>query len=124
MILNFANGDMVGHTGIFEAAVKAVEAVDECLGEVIETILKYNGKALVTADHGNAEEMIYYDTGEPNTTHTINDVACILVSNEDLNIKNGTDEYKLSLSDVAPTILELLGIDIPAEMTGTSLIDN
>jgi 2,3-bisphosphoglycerate-independent phosphoglycerate mutase len=122
IILNFANGDMVGHTGILNAAVQAVETVDKCLGDVIEALKNVNGKALVTADHGNAEEMIYYDTGEPHTTHTINDVACILVTDEDLEIRQSTEDNALSLSDIAPTILELLGIKKPTEMTGESLI--
>ena len=122
IILNFANGDMVGHTGKIDAAVKAVETVDKCLGEVIEAILKVNGKALVTADHGNAEQMIYYDTGDPHTTHTTNNVALVLVSNEKFKIRQAEENDGLCLCEVAATILDLLGIEKPDEMTGESLI--
>ena len=122
IILNFANGDMVGHSGKLDAAIKAVETVDKCLGEVIDAILKVGGKALVTADHGNAEQMIYYDTGERHTTHTTNNVALVLVSNEEFKIRQADKNDGLSLSEVAPTILDLLGIEIPEDMTGESLI--
>lgn len=115
--LNFANIDMVGHTGIFEAAVKAVEAVDKCIGRIIEALKETGGVALITADHGNAEEMIDLNTGEPHTAHTSNPVKCIYYGNDEIKaLRNG------KLCDVAPTILELLGISKPQDMTGKSLL--
>jgi 2,3-bisphosphoglycerate-independent phosphoglycerate mutase len=115
--LNFANMDMVGHTGIFEAAVKAVEAVDKCVGRIVEALDEKGGVALITADHGNAEEMIDPKTGEPHTAHTSNPVKCIYMGNHKVKtLRNG------KLSDVAPTVLELLDIPKPQEMTGRSLI--
>ncbi|MDI9394737.1 MAG: 2,3-bisphosphoglycerate-independent phosphoglycerate mutase [Euryarchaeota archaeon] len=117
IILNFANMDMVGHTGIFEAAVKAVEAVDNCVGRVVDALIKAGGIALITADHGNAEQMENPDTGQPHTTHTSNPVKCIYTGNHGVKaLENG------KLSDLAPTILDLLGIPKPEEMTGKSLI--
>ncbi len=115
--LNFANPDMVGHTGVFEAAVKACEVVDECAAAVINTALENDYDIIVIADHGNADCMINED-GTPNTAHTTNLVPCVLVSN------TFTGELKDSgkLGDIAPTILALMGIAQPAEMTGTSLI--
>lgn len=115
VILNFANCDMVGHTGIFSAAVKAVETVDECLGKVLESIEKAGGCALVTADHGNADCMAAED-GTPFTAHTTNEVPLILVGRRAALEKGGR------LCDIAPTMLELLGLPIPAEMTGKSLL--
>ena len=119
MIINLANCDMVGHTGDYEAAKTAVEVVDECVGALVEAILSENKIALITADHGNAEEMIDYKTGIPKTSHTKNPVEFIYVA-EDYNnvqlIKRGT------LSDIAPTILYLLSIEKPAEMTSNNLI--
>ena len=115
IILNFANCDMVGHTGVLEAAVKAVEAVDSCVGLVMDAIQKAGGIAIITADHGNAEKMLD-EEGRPFTAHTTNLVPIILCK----------DEYTLhdgALCDVAPTMLELLGLDQPSEMTGKSLID-
>ena len=117
IILNYANPDMVGHTGSLPAAIKAIETIDECVGKVVETILAHNGTMLITADHGNAEQMIDYKTGEPHTAHTTNPVPLILVTeNEDLKIKSG------KLADLAPTILELLNIEKPKEMTGESIL--
>ncbi len=117
IVLNFANMDMVGHTGVFEAAVKAVEAVDTCLGRIVEALKEKEGIALITADHGNAEQVINSKTGEPFTAHTSNPVKCIYFGNGDIKaLKNG------KLSDIAPTILELLGIPKPEEMTGKSLL--
>ncbi len=116
IVQNFANMDMVGHTGIFEAAVKAVEAVDKCVGRIIETLKEKGGVALITADHGNAEEMIDLKTGEPHTAHTSYPVKCIYFGNDGIKaLRNG------KLCDVAPTLLELLGIPKPQEMTGISL---
>jgi 2,3-bisphosphoglycerate-independent phosphoglycerate mutase len=117
MILNFANADMVGHTGIFEAAEKAVEVVDACAKKVITAILAKGGKVIVTADHGNAEKMIDYQTHMPFTAHTSNQVKCILVGAGDVSLRDGG-----RLADVAPTLLDLMGLPVPAEMTGKSLI--
>ena len=116
-ILNFANCDMVGHTGDYSAAVKAVETVDRCLGEVIEQILAMDGSVLITADHGNAEKMTD-ENGNPWTAHTTNPVPLILVSKkyEKVTLAEG------SLADVAPTLLEMAGLAVPKEMTGKSLI--
>lgn len=113
--LNFANGDMVGHTGVMAAAIKACEAVDKCVKEVIETALANNYTTLIIADHGNCETMINPD-GSPNTAHTTNPVPIILVDAELKTIHNGV------LGDIAPTILELMGIQKPEVMTGKSLL--
>jgi 2,3-bisphosphoglycerate-independent phosphoglycerate mutase len=113
--LNFANGDMVGHTGIMEAAIKACEAVDVCVKQVIETALANNYTTIIIADHGNCETMINPD-GSPNTAHTTNPVPIIMVDKEQIPIHNGV------LGDIAPTILELMGIEKPLVMTGNSLL--
>ena len=118
IILNFANPDMVGHTGSLSAAIKAVETVDECVGRIAKIIEEKKGNLIITADHGNADQMIDYKTGEPHTAHTTNPVPLILVTeNNKLKIKEG------KLADLAPTMLELLGIEKPEEMTGESLIE-
>jgi 2,3-bisphosphoglycerate-independent phosphoglycerate mutase len=117
IILNFANMDMVGHTGIVDAAIKAIEAVDECVGKIIDAIIEKGGAALITADHGNAEKMIDYETGKPHTAHTSNPVRCLLV-----NGPEGAELHDGKLSDLAPTMLEIMKIEQPAEMTGVSLI--
>ena len=116
IILNYANPDMVGHTGNLEAAIKAIETIDTCVGRVIEAIEKVNGVVLITADHGNSEQMIDYSTGEPHTAHTTNDVPLVLIG-KDVRLNTGR------LADLAPTMLELMGIEKPIEMTGTSLIE-
>ena len=113
--LNFANGDMVGHTGVMEAAIKACEAVDICVKEIIETALANNYTTLLIADHGNCETMINED-GSPNTAHTTNPVPIILIDEDLKSIKSGV------LGDIAPTILDLMGIEKPDEMTQYSLI--
>ena len=113
--LNFANGDMVGHTGVMAAAIKACEAVDKCVKEVVEAALENNYTTLIIADHGNCETMINPD-GSPNTAHTTNPVPIILVDKEKINIRDGV------LGDIAPTILELMGIQKPEVMTGKSLL--
>ncbi|HIH45149.1 MAG TPA: 2,3-bisphosphoglycerate-independent phosphoglycerate mutase [Candidatus Methanoperedenaceae archaeon] len=115
IILNYANCDMVGHTGIFEAAVAAVEAVDECLGKVVEAVRQAGGISIITADHGNAEMMTDED-GKPHTAHTCSRVPFILIDDGTKNLRSGI------LADIAPTILELLDIRKPAEMTGRSLL--
>ncbi|MCW3032115.1 MAG: phosphoglycerate mutase, 2,3-bisphosphoglycerate-independent [Solirubrobacterales bacterium] len=114
-IINFANADMVGHTGVIEAAVKAVETVDACLARIVEAVQESGGALLITADHGNADEMLE-DDGSPDTAHSLNPVP-VVVTVEGLELR---DEG--ILADVAPTILELLGIPQPPEMTGESLI--
>ncbi len=119
IILNYANPDMVGHTGSLEAAIKAVEAVDECIGKVVKAINEKQGNLLITADHGNCEQMIDYTTGEPHTAHTTNLVPLVVISeNQDIKLK---DEGKLA--DLAPTILDLMNIEKPKEMTGETLIE-
>jgi 2,3-bisphosphoglycerate-independent phosphoglycerate mutase len=115
IILNFANCDMVGHTGIFDAAVKAVETVDECVGKVVDATLKMGGIAMVTADHGNAEQMLQPD-GSPLTAHTTNPVPFILCGAGSELRQGGR------LADIAPTILDVMGLEEPAEMTGKTLI--
>jgi 2,3-bisphosphoglycerate-independent phosphoglycerate mutase len=113
--LNFANGDMVGHTGNMQAAIKACEAVDKCVEQIVTTALQNNYTTIIIADHGNCETMINPD-GSPNTAHTTNPVPIILVDNQQINIKNGV------LGDIAPTILELMGVKQPAVMTQKSLV--
>ena len=120
IILNFANPDMVGHTGVMEAAVNAIETVDGCLGKLADKILEKDGTLFVTADHGNAEIMIDFSTGNPFTAHTTDPVPFIWVSNrtEGRSLKEG------KLADIAPTMLNEMGLDKPAEMTGECLIVN
>jgi 2,3-bisphosphoglycerate-independent phosphoglycerate mutase len=115
--LNFANGDMVGHTGVYDAIYKAVMAVDKCVGEVVEAALKSDYNILIIADHGNADNAVNED-GSANTAHSLNPVPCILVSNDktDVQLENGI------LADVAPTLLSIMGLEIPKEMTGKNLI--
>ena len=117
IILNYANPDMVGHTGSLEAAVKAVETIDGCVARVVEAIEKQNGILIITADHGNAEQMVDYKTGEPQTAHTTNPVPLILVGLEGIKLKEG------KLADLAPTMLDIMGLEKPEEMTGESLIE-
>ena len=114
IILNFANCDMVGHTGVIEAAVKAVEAVDTCVGRVVEALDKIGGVALITADHGNAEKLADED-GKPFTAHTTNLVP-VVVTDKNVKLRDGI------LSDIAPTLLDLMGVDIPSDMTSKSII--
>jgi 2,3-bisphosphoglycerate-independent phosphoglycerate mutase len=121
IVLNYANCDMVGHTGDYEAAKRAVEVVDECVGAVVKTILAHDGVALVTADHGNAEEMVDYQTGLPKTSHTNNPVEFIYVAKNYEGIKL---RPRGILSDIAPTVLFLLGIAKPQEMTSENLLQD
>ena len=117
VIVNFANCDMVGHTGIIPAAISAVETVDECVGEVYDKVLELGGTMLITADHGNAETLLD-EEGNPFTAHTTN-VVPLIVTNSHIALKEGG-----KLGDLAPTILTLLGLEVPEEMTGNVLIDN
>ena len=117
ILVNFANPDMVGHTGVMEAAVKACEAVDECVGKIAKKALDKGVKMIVTADHGNAEWMFNKETNAPQTAHTTNVVPFIIVDDKKYNLKETG-----ALCDIAPTILDLMGIKQPEEMTGHSLI--
>jgi 2,3-bisphosphoglycerate-independent phosphoglycerate mutase len=119
MVLNYANGDMVGHTGVLEAAIKAVEAVDACVGRVVDAVLKQGGALIITADHGNCEQMIDPATGGPHTAHTIYDVDLILV---DDRFKGHTLRGDGRLADIAPTLLQMMGLEPPKEMEGKSLL--
>lgn len=120
ILVNFANPDMVGHTGVLEAAIKAVEAVDECAGRLVEAIVAKGGVACVTADHGNCDRMIDLYTGKPHTYHTTQPVAFFVIGHDGyLNMKP-----RGILADVSPTILELMGVEQPPEMTGKSLIEH
>ncbi|MDR1292813.1 MAG: 2,3-bisphosphoglycerate-independent phosphoglycerate mutase [Clostridiales Family XIII bacterium] len=139
IILNFANTDMVGHTGIMEAAIKAAEAVDSCVGRVVDAIFKAGGQLLLTADHGNSDEMLTAD-GKPITSHSTNPVPLIFIRGEDgsrdSGPRGGGDDARSgvdvitgladggALSDVAPTLLDMMGIPAPAEMTGRSLLEH
>ena len=118
VIINFANPDMVGHTGVEAAAVKAVETVDECVGRAVEALKEVNGQMFICADHGNAEQLVDYETGEPFTAHTTNPVPFILVNADPkYNLKEGG-----CLADIIPTLIELMGMEKPEEMTGESLL--
>ena len=118
IICNYANPDMVGHTGVFSAAVKAVEAVDLAVGKVLEALREVNGEALITADHGNVEMMQNPETGQAHTSHTIFPVGLVYdgPKNASLVLNDG------ALCDLAPTILDLMGLEKPSEMTGVSLV--
>ena len=117
IIVNFANCDMVGHTGIIPAAIKAVETVDACVGSLAKAVIEMNGNLFITADHGNADKMLD-ENGEPFTAHTTNPVPFVAVNcGEGVELRDG-----VKLCDIAPTMLQMLGLDKPAEMTGVSLI--
>jgi len=117
IIINFANPDMVGHTGVIEAAVTAVERIDACVGAAVEAVKRVDGVMFICADHGNAEKMVDYETGEPHTAHTTNPVPFILVNYGDVKLREGG-----CLADIAPTLLEIMELPQPAEMTGKSLL--
>lgn len=117
LVVNFANGDMVGHTGVFEAAVKAVETLDDCVGTIANTVLEQNGHLLITADHGNCEQMLDPDSGQVHTQHTTQPVPLIYVGNKKAHVRSGG-----KLSDLAPTFLSLMGLEQPSEMTGQNLL--
>lgn len=116
VVLNFANPDMVGHTGVLSAAIKAVETVDAGLGRIADAIMAAGGSLIVTADHGNCELMVDPVTGEPHTAHTTNPVPIMLVGSGAMALAEGR------LADIAPTLLALIGLPQPAEMTGRSLL--
>jgi len=118
IIVNYANGDMVGHTGVFEAAVKAVECLDKCMGRIVEALDKVGGEALITADHGNVEQMEDAMTGQAHTAHTCEPVPFIYYGKRKLKVREGG-----VLADVAPTMLTLLGLPVPTEMTGRSIVE-
>jgi len=119
ILCNYANGDMVGHTGVIPAAIKAVETVDQCLGRVLEAAAKANARVIVTADHGNCEMMIDPQTGGPHTAHTTNPVPLVIVDPDgDRPLRSGG-----ALKDVGPTVLAMLGVEKPSEMTGIDLRD-
>ena len=117
IICNFANGDMVGHTGVWDAALKAAEVIDECLGKITAAILDVEGDCLVTADHGNLEQMLDDASGQPLTSHTNGPVPLVYVGSKQVSLQNDG-----SLCDVAPSVLALMGLPQPEEMTGQSLI--
>ena len=118
IICNFANPDMVGHTGVENAAIQAIEAVDECVGKAVVAVKEVGGKMFICADHGNAEQLVDYETGAPFTAHTTNPVPFILVNADDsVGLREGG-----CLADIAPTLIELMGMEQPAEMTGKSLL--
>jgi 2,3-bisphosphoglycerate-independent phosphoglycerate mutase len=125
VVLNYANPDMVGHTGNYEATVRAIETVDTCLGRLLSAIVTVGGTALILADHGNAEQM-WDEMGRPWTAHTTNPVPAILVEGEGRKIPGRGNDAQLRddacLADIAPTILELLQVPQPAEMTGQSIL--
>ena len=118
IVINFANPDMVGHTGVIPAAVKAVERVDELVGEAVKAVEETDGVMFICADHGNAEKMLDYETGKPHTAHTTNPVPFILVNaGEGVSLREGG-----CLADIAPTLIDIMGLEQPKEMTGKSLI--
>ncbi len=118
IICNYANGDMVGHTGNYEAAIKAVEALDSCLERVSEAVLSADGDCLITADHGNCEQMVDYESGQVHTQHTTELVPLVYVGNKSLSMQEETGK----LADVAPTMLKLMGLEQPEDMTGRPLV--
>ncbi len=117
IIVNFANPDMVGHTGIIEAAIKAIEAVDECVGKALNAVLEVDGQMFICADHGNAEKLLDEDSS-PFTAHTTNPVPFIVVNYDD----NAVLREGGCLADIVPTLIEMMGMEQPAEMTGKSLL--
>ena len=116
IICNYANPDMVGHTGNYEATIKAIEALDKCLIKIIDAVTKVGGELLITADHGNAEQMRNPETGQAHTAHTSNPVPLIYVGRPAKLLENG------ALSDITPTMLQLMGLEKPTEMGGDSLV--
>ena len=119
IVVNFANPDMVGHTGVMEAAVKAVETVDSCVGKLVDKIVEIGGSAIITADHGNAELMVDPETDKVITAHSVNPVPFIVAGKDFIGKELLTDGR---LSDIAPTLLNMMNLEKPKEMTGHSLI--
>ena len=118
VVCNYANGDMVGHTGKLDAAIKAAECIDQCVARITEALQEVGGEALITADHGNCEQMTDPNSGQVHTAHTIGPVPLIYVGPRKVNLRDDG-----SLSDVAPTLLSLMNLEQPAEMTGHSLVE-
>ena len=116
IILNYANGDMVGHSAKLEPTRIAIETVDECVSKVVSAVREEKGTVIITADHGNAEQLINYETGEPMTSHTTNLVPFILIGEKGVELNEGR------LADIAPTILDIMGLEKAVEMTGQSLV--
>ena len=116
IILNFANADMVGHTGVMEAAIKAIETLDKCVPQIVDAVLAKDGQILLTADHGNADEMLTAE-GNVMTAHSLADVPLVHIANEPKQLADGG-----RLCDISPTLLDLMGLDAPEEMTGHSLV--
>ncbi len=119
LVVNFANGDMVGHTGNLQAAIEAVQTVDECVGRIVEATLNRDGAAIITSDHGNAEQMWNPEDDNPHTAHTLYDVPLIVIGR---GVKGRRLRENASLGSIAPTALEMMGIDQPDEMTDRSLL--
>ena len=119
VVLNFANPDMVGHTGNIDAVIQACQAVDNCTGQIVRKVLELDGAVLITADHGNADLLVNPETGEPHTAHTVNPVPFIFITNDMKDVKLRTDG---KLADITPTMLDLLGLEKPAEMDGSTFI--
>jgi 2,3-bisphosphoglycerate-independent phosphoglycerate mutase len=119
IVINFANPDMVGHTGVLEAAIKAAEAVDQCVGRILDKVKSMGGVALITADHGNFERMWDYPKDQPHTAHTVGDVPLIVF---DESLKGSKLRQDGRLADIGPTLLQMMGLAQPEEMTGKSLL--
>ena len=119
IVCNYANGDMVGHTGNYDAAVRAVETLDICLGRIERAILDVGGEALITADHGNCEQMVDYESGQQHTQHTTELVPLVYIGQRQLHFTRQAGV----LADVAPSLLSLMGLPQPPEMTGNSLLE-
>jgi 2,3-bisphosphoglycerate-independent phosphoglycerate mutase len=117
IVCNYANGDMVGHTGVYEAAIKAVEALDQCLGRVEQALLEVGAQALVTADHGNCEQMLDYQSGQLHTQHTTEHVPLVYIGPRTVQLRAEGGV----LADIAPTLLGLMGLPQPVEMSGENL---
>jgi 2,3-bisphosphoglycerate-independent phosphoglycerate mutase len=119
LVVNYANGDMVGHTGVFAAAVQAVEVLDQCVQRVYQAVQAAAGEMLITADHGNVEQMMDYHSGQVHTQHTTESVPLIYVGQRQTSVRQGG-----ILADIAPTLLQLMGLPVPTQMTGHSLLSD